>query len=73
MLGWTSIPLAVECYGNWGSEARQTFARLASRLSFSLPEPKSIILMGLYGKMNTTPVRCNTRALLARSIDRYVP
>ena len=23
-LGWTCIPIAVECYGNWGSEARQT-------------------------------------------------
>ena len=60
--------LAVECYGNWGSEARQTFSRLASCLSFSLPDPKSKIFMDLYGKLNTTLVRCNSRALLVRSI-----
>ena len=29
--------------------------------------------MDLYGKMNTTLVRCKTRALLARSLDSYVP
>ena len=52
-LGWTCIPLAVQCYGNWGSEARQT-SRLASCLSLSLPDPKSKILMDLYGKLNRT-------------------
>ena len=29
-LGWVCIPLAVESYENWGKEAQNTFARLAS-------------------------------------------
>ena len=56
-LGWTCIPLAVECYG---FEARQTVSRLASCLSFSLPDRKSNILMDLYGRLNTTLVRCSS-------------
>ena len=52
-LGWTCIPLAVEYYGNWGSET----SHLASRLLFKLPDPKSKILMDLCGKLKTTLVR----------------
>ena len=29
-LGWVCVPLAVKSYGNWGKEAQNTFARLAS-------------------------------------------
>ena len=52
---------------------RQAFACLASCLSISLPEPKSKILMDLYGKTNTTLVRCDTWALLAISVYECVP
>ena len=31
-LGWVSIPLAVETYGCWGTEAKWAFSQLASRL-----------------------------------------
>ena len=36
MLGWKCTPLAAESYESWGSEARQDFSHLASRLSFGL-------------------------------------
>ena len=36
--------LAVESYGNWGKEAQNTFARLASILSISLHCPKAKVL-----------------------------
>ena len=68
-LDWTCIPQAVECNGNRGSEARQAFLSLASCLSFSLLDRKSKIVMDLYGKLNTTLVRCNSRALLAGSMS----
>ena len=32
-LGWQCIPIIIETYGSWGSEARQTLSLLASRLA----------------------------------------
>ena len=32
-LGWVSIPLAVETYACWGTEAKWAFSQLASRLA----------------------------------------
>ena len=32
-LGWRCTPLAVETYGAWGTEARDTFSFIASRLA----------------------------------------
>eukprot|EP00731_Ephydatia_muelleri_P002494 Em0001g2494a len=67
-LGWKCIPLAVESYGNWGFEARQAFSHLASRLSFGIGHQKSKLL---YGRLNVTLVRCNTRALLSRACNLF--
>ena len=65
-LGWVCIPLAVELYGCWGSEARQTLSRLGSRLACQLRCSKSQAITRLYGNLSITLVRANARALLAR-------
>ena len=66
-LSWVCIPLAVELYGCWGSEARQTLSRLGSRLACQLCCSKSQAITQLYGNLSITLVRqANARALLAR-------
>ena len=62
-LGWVCVPLAVESYGNWGKEAQNTFARLASILSISLHCPKAKVLTENYGRLNISSV---ARAILSR-------
>ena len=70
-LGWVCVPLAVESYGNWGKEAKNTFARLASILSISLHcNPKAKVLTEMYGRLNISLVRSVARAILS---TRYVP
>ena len=69
-LGWVCVPLAVESYGNLGTEPQNTFARLASILSISLPCPKAKVLTEIYGRLNTSLVRSVARAILSR---RCVP
>eukprot|EP00731_Ephydatia_muelleri_P026270 Em0018g370a len=44
-LGWACVPIAVETYGNWVQEAKQTFSRLASRLVTDTSQPKSLTSM----------------------------
>ena len=65
-LGWVCVPLAVESYGNWGKEAQNTFARLASILSISLHCPKAKVLTEIYGRLNISLVRSVARAILSR-------
>eukprot|EP00731_Ephydatia_muelleri_P033594 Em0033g10a len=40
-LGWVCIPLAVESYRCWGTEAQQSFSRLAARLAIQMGCSKS--------------------------------
>ncbi|KAL5500795.1 hypothetical protein EMCRGX_G012400 [Ephydatia muelleri] len=47
-LGWTCIPLVAESYGAWGSEAVQTFSRLALYLATRTNSPKSKVVCSLY-------------------------
>ena len=51
-LGWVCVPLAVETYGNWGKEARDTFSRLATRLAIGSPRSKSSCVYEVYSKLN---------------------
>ena len=67
VLGWISIPLAVETYGCWGAEAQSTISRLASRLAIQLQCSKSKAITTIYQRLNITLIRANTRALLSRS------
>ena len=66
-LGWRCIPMVVESYGCWGTEARQALSQLASRLAVQTNTYKSQMLNGLYGHLNLTLIRCNARAILSRS------
>eukprot|EP00731_Ephydatia_muelleri_P018556 Em0011g596a len=65
-LGWVCIPLAVETYGCWGTEGRDSFSCLAARLALQLHCSKSKALVSIYQRLNLTLVRCAARALLSR-------
>ena len=41
-LGWRCIPLVVETYGAWGSEATQVFSIVAPRLAVRTNSSKSL-------------------------------
>ena len=53
-LGWVSIPLAMETYGCWGTEAKWALSQLAFRLAIRQNCPKSIAIAALYGRLNLT-------------------
>ena len=60
--------LAVETYGNWGQEAKQTLPRLAFCLATDSSEssqPKSKVIIDLYGRLNLTLMRAIARTILA--------
>ncbi|KAL5506304.1 hypothetical protein EMCRGX_G007919 [Ephydatia muelleri] len=58
-LGWCCIPMVVESYGCWDTEARQALSQLASRLAVRTNTYKSQMLNSLYGRLNLTLIRCN--------------
>ncbi|KAL5479843.1 hypothetical protein EMCRGX_G023432, partial [Ephydatia muelleri] len=58
-LGWVSIPVVVETYGCWGTEAKWALSQLASRLAMRLNSPKSTTTASLYGRLSITLVRAN--------------
>ena len=82
-LGWICTPLAVETYGCWGAEARETLAvetygcwgaearetlsRFATRLAIPMRCTKSQATASIYGRLNLTLVRSCARALLSRA------
>ena len=70
-LGWVSIPLTVETYGCWGTEAKWTLSQLAFRLATKQNCPKSIAIEALYGRLNLTFVRANVRAILNRGFQDH--
>ena len=65
-LGWVCIPLVVESYGSWGPEAQRCLSRLAGRLATQLGQPKSLTTNMIYGRLNLTLIRANSRAILSR-------
>ena len=65
-LGWVCIPLVVESYGSWGPEAQRSLSRLARRLATRLGQPKSVTTNLIYGRLNLTLIRANSRAILSR-------
>ena len=54
-------------YGCWGTEARQAWSQLASRLAVRTNTYKSQMLNSQYSRLNLTLIRCNARAILSRS------
>ena len=66
-LGWACVPIAMETYGNWSQEAKDTFSRLASCLATGSSQPKSKVISDLYGRLNLTLMRAIARAILSRA------
>ena len=66
-LGWICVPLAVEAYGAWGIEAQRTISRLARRLCIKTNQTMSRVISNLYGRLNMSLIRANSRAMLSRS------
>ena len=58
-LGWICIPMVVEAYGAWGTEAMESFSLLASRLATtcSSNRAKAEVQAALYGRLNLNLVR----------------
>eukprot|EP00731_Ephydatia_muelleri_P003056 Em0001g3056a len=56
-LGWICVPMVVEAYGAWGTEAMESFSLLASRLATSSNRAKAMVLAALYGRLNLNLVR----------------
>eukprot|EP00731_Ephydatia_muelleri_P021549 Em0014g140a len=69
-LGWICVPMVVEAYGAWVTEAMESFSLLASRLATSSNRAKAEVLAALYGRLNLNLVRANVTAILFR---RFVP
>ena len=67
-LGWACIPLVVETYGCWGTEAIQALSRLATRLSTRQGRPKSLVSNEIFGRLSLALVRANSRTILSRSL-----
>ena len=70
-LGWVCVPLAVETYGNWGKEARDTFSRLATRLAIGSSRSKSSCAYEVYSKLNLTLTRSIVRAIMVRTLVSF--
>ncbi|KAL5483977.1 hypothetical protein EMCRGX_G020399 [Ephydatia muelleri] len=66
-LSWKCTPLAVETYGCWGAEARDTQSRLATRLAIPMRCTKFQATASIYGRLSLTLVRSCARALLSRA------
>ena len=54
-LGWVCIPLVVETYGCWGTEAIQALSRLATRVSTRQGRPKSLVCNEIFWKAQFGP------------------
>ena len=67
-LGCVCVPLAVETYGNWGKEAKDTFSHLATRLAIGSHKSKSSHVFELYSKLNLTLTRSIVRAIMVRTL-----
>ena len=65
-LGWICVPMVVEAYGAWVTEAMESFSLLASRLATSSNRAKAEVLAALYGRLNLNLVRANITAILFR-------
>ena len=68
-LGWACVPIAMETYGNWGQEAKDTFSHLASHLTTVSSQPESKVISDLYGCLNLTMMRAIARAILAKAFQ----
>ena len=66
-LGWVSIPVMVETYGCWGTEAKWALSQLASRLAMRLNCPKSTATASFYGRLSITLVPSQCQGTVVQS------
>ena len=57
--GWVCIPLVVETYGCWGTEAIQALSILATHLSIRQGHPKSLVCSEIFGRLSLALVKAN--------------
>jgi hypothetical protein len=65
--GWLFIPIAVESYGTWGTQALKTFKKIIIMLAARSGMSRSIEARYFYERMSMTLQRCNARMLTARA------
>ena len=70
-LGWACIPLAIETYGCWGTEARQCLCRIANHLAVRMGWSVSKATTSLYGRLSLALIRANARAILSRTVSLF--
>jgi hypothetical protein len=63
--GWTCVPLAVDCYGQWCEEAHSFFAQLATSLSVRTSVSFSNASNLIYNTLGLVLARRNAYALLS--------
>ena len=51
-LGWECIPIVVESYGAWETEASALLSAVVSRLAITSNKPKSVVLKDIYGQLS---------------------
>ena len=72
-LGWLCVPLAVDCYGQWCSEAHLSFNALSSHLAVCTQVKQSVALSSIYNTLGLVLARQNARSILAHRspLDRF--
>jgi hypothetical protein len=64
-LGWKCVPLAVDTYGRWGSEAHASFSSIASHLAIKTKTSLAAATNSIYSSLGIVLARFNARAILA--------
>ena len=62
--GWVCVPLVVEVFGGWGSEAQEPLSRVAKKLAIRTSRFWPEVLASIYCRLGITLMRQNARALL---------
>ena len=65
--GWVCVPLVVEVFGGWGSEAQEALSRVAKKLAIRTSRFWPEVLASIYCRLGITLMRQNARALLGRT------
>ena len=65
--GWVCVPLVVEVFGGWGSEAQEALSRVAKELAIRTSRFWPEVLASIYCRLGITLMRQNARALLGRT------
>ena len=70
--GWVCVPLVVEVFGGWGSEAQEALSRVAKQLAIRTSHFWPEVLASVYCCLGITLMRQNARALLGRLVFSFL-